>query len=92
LPDTITGIQSSYHLQKDYVVFDRDMMGYNSYNYSDNTDKDISSLELFFKSVYEKVFNYNLSKAGDEFRKKTEFKLMDGRSLKSVAAIGLFDT
>lgn len=91
LPNTITGIQSSYHLRQDHVVFDRDMMGYMSYNYKDNTKKDISSLELFFKDVYEHVFNYNLSKTTDKFRNDIEFKLIDKKNLDSIFAIELFD-
>lgn len=91
LPDTITGIQSSYHLGKDYVTFDHDMMGYTSYNYLDNTNKDISSLELFFKSIYDKVFEYNLSKTDKEFRNNTEFEIKNKGNLKSMFAIELFN-
>lgn len=91
LPDTITGIQSSYHLEKDYVTFDRDMMGYSSYNYRDNTNKDISSLELFFKSIYDKVLGYNLSKTDREFRKQSDFEIKREGNLQSIFAIELFD-
>lgn len=91
LPDTITGIKSSYHLEKADVVFDRDMKGYMSYNYLDNTNKDISSLELFFKNIYESVFQYNLSKTDKEFRDNTDFRIIDERKLESFSAIELFD-
>lgn len=91
LPDTITGIRSSYHLGKDYVVFERDMMGYTSYNYLDNTDKDISSLELFFKDVYNSVFLYNLSKTTSEFQREKQFKIIQTTNLKSIFAIELFN-
>lgn len=91
LPNTITGIQSSYHLGKDYVTFTTDMMGYSSYNYLDNTNKDISSLELFFKSIYENIFEYNLSKTNEEFRKNTDFQIKNEKDLKSISAIELFD-
>lgn len=56
LPDTLTGIKSSYHLEKEYVTIEGDMMGYISYNYTDNTNVDISSLELFFKSIYQSIY------------------------------------
>lgn len=91
LPDTISGIQSSYHLGKEQVTFDRDMMGYTSYNYLDNTNKDISSLELFLKSIYDNVFQYNLSKTDKEFRNNIDFEIKNKGSLKSIFAIELFD-
>lgn len=91
LPDTITGIHSSYHLEKSYVTFVSDKMGYISYNYLDNTDKDISSLELFFESIYNCVLMYNKSKVDESFRKNIDFKLKDKRKLGSTLAIELFD-
>jgi hypothetical protein len=91
LPDTITGIRSSYHLGKDQVTFDSDMIGYTSYNYLDNTNKDISSLEIFFKSIYDRVFEYNLSKTEKEFRNNTSFEIKNKRNLKNISAIELFN-
>jgi len=42
LPDAITGINSTFHLRKDYVIFDRDAKGYLSYH---------SPTEQIWKSV-----------------------------------------
>lgn len=91
LPDVITGINTSYHLKKDYVTFESDKMGYTSYNYIDNTDEDISSLELFYKDVYNRVTNYlanatNLSSDGG-----LNVDLKNDRTLSSIFAIELFD-
>lgn len=91
LPDVITGINSSYHLKKDYVTFDSDKMGYASYNYIDNTDKDISSLELFYKDIYSRVANYldqtiDLSSGND-----LKFDIKSEKTLKNIFAIELFD-
>jgi len=91
LPDVITGINSSYHLKKDYVTFESDKMGYTSYNYIDNTDKDVSSLELFYKDIYSKVSNYldqtiDLS-SGNDFK----FDIKSEKTLKNIFAIELFD-
>lgn len=91
LPDAITGIQSSYHLRKDQVVFERDMIGYASYNYVDNTNNDISSLELFFKNIYSNIFNYNLEKTSSDFKKNREFNIKNDVNLKSIFAVELFD-
>jgi hypothetical protein len=89
LPDSITGINSSYHLQKDYVtLFGRDMMGYLSYNYIDNTDKDISSLELFYRDIFAHVIRSFL--AGMDQGNNLERDLKKDRNLKSVSAIELF--
>lgn len=92
LPNTITGVQSSYHLEQNYVVFDNTMMGYLSYNYTDITDQDISSLEFFFKSVYKNVFEYNLSKTTKKFKDNKKFKVIEeGINLNSISLIGLFE-
>ena len=91
LPDVITGIQASYHLRKDHVVFERDMMGYTAYNYVDSTDKDISSLELFFKNIYSSIFNYNMEKIDSNFKVSRDFNIVNDSNLKSIFAIELFD-
>lgn len=88
LPDVITGINSSFHLKKDYVTFDSDKMGYTSYNYLDNTDKDISSLELFYQEIFAKTFNYISKKRNME---NIVDSLKNDRKLKSIFAIELFD-
>lgn len=91
LPDVMTGIDSSYHLKKDYVTFESDKMGYTSYNYIDNTDKDISSLELFYKDVYGKVSNYLTGNVDLTNSDQSEFNIKNDRTLKSIFAIELFD-
>lgn len=91
LPDTITGIKSSYHLRKNIVPFERDAFGYMSFNYIDNTNTDISSLELFFKNIHNKIFNYNLEKTNIDFREDRKFSISDVSNLKSIFAIELFD-
>lgn len=88
LPDVITGINSSFHLKKDYVNFESDKMGYISYNYIDNTNKDISSLELFYRDIFEKTFKY-LSKKGK--REDIEVSLKNNQNLNSTFAIELFE-
>ena len=87
LPDVITGINSSFHLKKDYVAFESDKMGYTSYNYLDNTNNDISSLELFYRDIFSKTFNY-LSRKSDAENIDT---LKNDQTLKSIFAIELFD-
>lgn len=52
LPDEITGLDHSYHLQRDMVIHDRDAMGYLSYFYEDHEGTAINALERFFLSVY----------------------------------------
>jgi hypothetical protein len=91
LPDVITGIDSSYHLKKDYVTFESDKMGYTSYNYMDNTDNDISSLELFYKDIYRKVSDYLIGNIDSDDENQQEFDIENDRILKSIFAIELFD-
>jgi hypothetical protein len=55
LPDEITGINESYHLTKDYVIIDRDAIGYSSRYYEDLKGTDINALQIFFTSVYQAV-------------------------------------
>ncbi|MFK3789138.1 MULTISPECIES: hypothetical protein [unclassified Pseudomonas] len=55
LPDEITGLDHSYHLQKGMVIHDRDGMGYLSYFYEDHEGTAINALERFFLSVYASV-------------------------------------
>ncbi len=91
LPETITAINTSYHLKKDYVIFDRDMMGYLSYNYKNNKNIDISSLELFYSNIYEEVENYLKTKIPSDYKMTLRHEHHENKSLKSISAIGLFD-
>ena len=91
LPDTITGIGNSYHLRKDHVVFDRDMIGYSSYNYETEAGVDISSLELFYSRIYKQVESYLKSKISNNFKITERIEYHENRELKSVFAIELFD-
>ncbi len=87
LPDVITGIDSSYHLKKDAVITESDQIGYTSYNYIDNTNKDISSLELFYKDIYLKVSKYLEQKIDVS----SNINNRSDQRLKSIFAIALFD-
>jgi hypothetical protein len=91
LPDVITGIDSSYHLAKDYVTFESDKMGYTSYNYVDNTDKDISSLELFYKSILGSVRSYFTGNLDIQSESANSIEKNNERQLKSIFAIELFN-
>lgn len=91
LPDTITGINKSYHLGKDYVVFDRDMIGYTSYNYDNEKNVDISSLELFYSKIYGQIESYLQEKISSDYKIKERSKYQENRNLKSLFAIELFD-
>lgn len=91
LPDTITGISNSYYLRRDYVVFDRDMMGYLSYNYETEKNVDISSLELFYSKIYREVETYLKSKIVSEYKMTSREEYQESRNLKSLFAIELFD-
>ena len=59
LPDEITGINNSYHLKKDSVIGDRDMIGYSSYFFNDEKGTEISALQNFYISVYSLIEEYN---------------------------------
>jgi len=91
LPDEITGINYSYHLKKDYVVGDRDEMGYSSYFFKDEKGSEISALQNFYISVYSLIEEYN-----DKNRKHAETRIdrdsfYKKGDLTSYFAIGLFD-
>jgi hypothetical protein len=89
LPDEITGINESFHLSKDYVVFKKDMIGYSSWFYEDNEGTEINALQHFFSSVNKQVASY----IEENYRNN---KLQSNASnsdmkLKSIFAIELFD-
>lgn len=92
LPDTITGISHSYHLRRDYVIFERDMMGYLSYNYETEKNVDISSLELFYVNIYIQVEDYFKTKISNEYKMISRDEYHESRNLKSLSAIELFDS
>ena len=58
LPDEITGINKSFHLRKDIVITDKDMVGYSSWFYEDSEGSEINALQTFYKSVSEVVESY----------------------------------
>ncbi|MFK7810667.1 MAG: DUF6602 domain-containing protein [Saprospiraceae bacterium] len=90
LPDTITGINSSFHLRKDYVVFESDMMGYTSYNYENEKNLEISSLELFYLKIYSDVEEYLNTKISNSEFTYSRKGYGEERKLKSIFAIELF--
>jgi hypothetical protein len=91
LPMTITGINNSFHLRRDYVVFERDAMGYLSYNYENESNLDISSLELFYSNIYAEVSQYLSQKIDESHQITSRDDYHESRNLKSVSAIELFD-
>ena len=91
LPMTITGINSSFHLRRDYVIFERDAMGYLSYNYENESNLDISSLELFYSNIYAEVTHYLSQKVAENHQITSRDEYHESRNLKSISAIELFD-
>ena len=87
LPDAITAINTSFFLKKDLITFDSDKIGYSSHQFSDKTNKSISSLEIFYKDIFEIVFKYINSKA--PIQKNHNFT--SNGKLESISAIELFD-
>lgn len=89
LPDEITGINESFHLRKDSVVTDKDMIGYSSWFYEDSEGSEINALQNFYESVSEVVDSYiynnyrNVKSRSKDFHKDMK--------LKSIFAIELFD-
>lgn len=89
LPDEITGINKSFHLCKDSVISDKDMIGYSSWFYEDSKGSEINALQHFYKSVSEVVDSY-ISKnyRNIKHQSKNDHKSM---KLNSIFAIELFD-
>lgn len=89
LPDTITGINSSFHLKKSEVIIDRDMIGYMSWFYEDSEGAEIGALQHFYLSICNLVEEY--------LARVSKIALLPERAryhrMKTVsaAAIGLFD-
>ena len=56
LPDEIIGINESYHLKKDLVTLnERDSMGYTSYFFADAKGTEVSAIQSFYLSLYQRV-------------------------------------
>lgn len=91
LPDEIIGLNKSYVLKKDYVIIDRDCKGYNSYFFENEKGNDISSLELFYESIYSLVNAYNSFYYNRNDIKNEYEKYFEKRNLKKISAIELFD-
>lgn len=91
LPDEITGINNSYHLKKDYVVGDRDEMGYSSFFFNNLNGTEISALQNFYLSVYSLVEEYNNKYINRiELESKRDSYYPHGE-LSNYFAFGLFD-
>lgn len=89
LPDEITGINKSFHLRKDRVITDRDMIGYSSWFYEDSEGSEINALQHFYKSVSGVVDSYiNKSYRNIKYQSKDVHK---GMKLNSIFAVELFD-
>ncbi|ANB73896.1 hypothetical protein AYM40_17140 [Paraburkholderia phytofirmans OLGA172] len=89
LPDEITGVNSSFHLKKDMVIDDRDMMGYTSIYYEGLDGDEISALENFFLSIYGVVENHIKTNyfRSENMKKREDY---NKRKLHSILAIPLF--
>jgi len=88
LPDEITGINNSYHLKKDAVVFERDMIGYSSFFYENEQGTEINALENFYLSIYGVVENHN--SAQNNVSNTSRQAYFNKRNLKNYFAIELF--
>lgn len=89
LPDEITGINESFHLCKEGVITDRDMMGYSSRFYEDSEGSEINALQHFYSSVSNVIASY-IEKNYKNICFKTE-NGYDTMKLKSISVIQLFD-
>jgi hypothetical protein len=89
LPDEITGLTSSYHLKKAYVVIERDAMGYDSWFFENKEGTEISALQNFFLSVSEAVKDF-MERSAEE-RKSRLPEAVSSNRLRSYFAIELFD-
>lgn len=89
LPDEITGINLSFHLKKDYVVIERDMVGYSSWFYEDSEGTEINALQHFYLSVYGLVESHiEKNYAKGSLKKRMDYHQMN---FQSFFAIELFD-
>lgn len=88
LPDSITGLNSSFYLTKSAVVFDRDMIGYLSWFYKDEEGTDINALQQFYLSIYDLVETYICKSCSDiSVHSRASYHNM---STTSISAIELF--
>ncbi|HEP8970178.1 TPA: hypothetical protein VDU83_002515 [Pseudomonas aeruginosa] len=90
LPDEITGLDHSYHLQKAEVIHDRDGVGYLSHFYHDAEGTAINALERFYLSVYAAVEQYLNSKLPPTAQLAPRDAYHDSRASHSIFAIDLF--
>jgi len=89
LPNEITGINSSYHLKQDYVIGDRDTLGYSTYYYQNEEGTAINALQHFYLSIYEKVEQYIVATGKTDYHntRADYFK----KDFNSYLAFSLFD-
>jgi len=90
LPDEITGINESYHLEKSYVVIGRDAVGYMSHSYEDLEGTEINALQHFYLSIYQAVEKYILKNTHSDSI-KTMRSSYHAQQHHSFMAIELFD-
>ncbi|MEN1710965.1 DUF6602 domain-containing protein [Pseudomonas aeruginosa] len=90
LPDEITGLNHSYHLQKGQVIHERDAVGYLSYFYKDSEGTEINALERFFLSVYAAVEQYLETQLQSSARLAPRSAYHNSRPSHSIFAIDLF--
>lgn len=90
LPDEITGLDHSYHLQKGSVIHDRDAIGYLSYFYQDYEGTEINALERFFLSVYAAVEQHLTTQHQSSARLAPRAAYHSSQPTNSIFAIDLF--
>ncbi|MFC6673699.1 DUF6602 domain-containing protein [Marinobacterium aestuariivivens] len=89
LPDEITGINESFHLCKDSVITNTDMIGYSSWFYEDSKGSEINALQHFYSSIRRVVDSYiEKNYRSVNFKEKNDYRDL---KLKSIFAIELFD-
>lgn len=90
LPDEITGLDHSYHLQKDQTVHYRDGVGYTSHFYQDAEGTAINALERFYLSVYDAVEQHLNVRLSPKVQLAPRAAYHSSRASHSFFAIDLF--
>ena len=90
LPDAIVGLNKAYYLQKGYADVGRDMLGYNSFIWVDEENKEISCLEEFVSAILSIVAEYSNSPKSIMSTERSEKNMMSADISKCIF-IPLFD-
>ena len=90
LPDAIVGLNKAYYLQKGYADVGRDMLGYNSFIWVDEENKEISCLEEFVSAILNIVAEYSNIPKSIIYTEHSE-KYMMSADISKCTFIPLFD-